>query len=85
MLTRGEDYAFGQPSLTRKKLRRLELQAGAKRGQVKPGIWGSEHRHAPRRARTRPPSRARLQAQRRRLAGNEGRERDTGTRIFKAV
>jgi transposase len=40
-LTRGEDYAFGQPSLTRKKLRRLELQAGAKRGQVKPGIWAA--------------------------------------------
>jgi transposase len=41
MLTRGEDYAFQQPSLTRKKLRRLELQAGAKRGQVKPGIWST--------------------------------------------
>jgi hypothetical protein len=41
MLTRGEDYAFGQPSLTKKKLRRLELQAGAERGQVKPGIWAA--------------------------------------------
>jgi transposase len=41
MLTRGEDYAFGQPSLTKKKLRRLELQAGAERGQVKPGIWSA--------------------------------------------
>jgi len=41
MLTRGEDYAYGQPSLTRKKLRRLELQAGAKRGQVKPGLWST--------------------------------------------
>jgi hypothetical protein len=30
MLTRGEDYAFQQPSLTRKKLRRLELQAGSR-------------------------------------------------------
>ena len=39
MLTRGEDYAFGQPSLTRKKLRRLELQAGAERGKVEPGLW----------------------------------------------
>ena len=29
MLTRGEDYAYGQPSLTKKKLRRLELEAGA--------------------------------------------------------
>jgi transposase len=41
MLTRGENYAFGQPSLTKKKLRRLELQAGAERGQVTPGIWAA--------------------------------------------
>jgi transposase len=41
MLTRGEDYAFGQPSLTKKKLRRLELRAGAQRGKVTPGIWSA--------------------------------------------
>jgi transposase len=41
MLTRGEDYAFGQPSLTKKKLRRLELTAGATKGKVKPGIWAA--------------------------------------------
>ena len=29
MLTRGEDYAHQQPSLTAKKLRKLELKAGA--------------------------------------------------------
>ena len=29
LLTRDEDYAFGRPSLTRQKLRRLELLAGA--------------------------------------------------------
>jgi len=29
MLTRGEDYAHQQPSLTKKKMRRLELTAGA--------------------------------------------------------
>jgi transposase len=29
LLTRSEDYAYGQPSLTRKKLRQLELTAGA--------------------------------------------------------
>ena len=28
LLTRGQDYAFGRPSLTRHKLRRLELMAG---------------------------------------------------------
>jgi hypothetical protein len=41
MLTRGEDYAYAQPSLTRRKLRRLELTAGAPRYQGKPGIWGA--------------------------------------------
>jgi transposase len=39
MLTRGEDYAYGQPSLTRKKLRRLELQAGAPRWQGGRNVW----------------------------------------------
>jgi transposase len=39
LLTREEDYAFAQPSLTKKKLRRLELTAGAERGKVKPGLW----------------------------------------------
>jgi hypothetical protein len=29
LLTRNEDYAYQQPSLTRKKLRRLEITAGA--------------------------------------------------------
>ena len=35
LLTRGEDYAFGRPSLSRHKLRRLELTAGdpPRRGQ----------------------------------------------------
>jgi transposase len=35
LLTRGQDYAFGRPSLTRHKLRRLELLAGdpPRRGQ----------------------------------------------------
>jgi len=41
LLTREEDYAFSQPSLTRKKLRRLEITAGAERGKVKPGIWAT--------------------------------------------
>jgi len=31
MLTRDEDYAFARPSLTREKLRRLELMTGAQR------------------------------------------------------
>jgi transposase len=41
LLTKEEDYAYGQPSLTRKKLRRLELLAGARRGEVRPGIWSA--------------------------------------------
>jgi transposase len=41
LLTREEDYAYAQPSLTKKKLRRLELAAGAPKGKVKPGIWAA--------------------------------------------
>jgi transposase len=41
LLTREEDYAYAQPSLTRKKIRRLELSAGAPRGKGKPGIWAA--------------------------------------------
>jgi transposase len=39
LLTREEDYAFGQPSLTRQKIRRLELAAGAppRKGQGRSG------------------------------------------------
>jgi transposase len=39
LLTRGEDYAFGQPSLTKKKMRRLELQAGAQPFRGGRGVW----------------------------------------------
>ena len=39
LLWRQSDYAFGQPSLTAKKLRRLELTAGAPRWQDRRGIW----------------------------------------------
>lgn len=41
LLTRGEDYAFAQPSLTKKKMRRLELQAGAPRGQGGRSVWST--------------------------------------------
>ncbi len=42
MLTRGEDYAHQQPSLTRKKLRRLELTAGApKNTRAAAGTWST--------------------------------------------
>ena len=40
LLTREEDYAYAQPSLTRKKLRLLELAAGAQRYAPEgAGIW----------------------------------------------
>jgi transposase len=51
LLTREEDYAFAQPSLTRKKLRRLELTAGAgSRRATKTGLWATNAamRHAER-------------------------------------
>jgi transposase len=40
LLTREQDYAYAQPSLTRKKLRRLELSAGHQRyAPEAAGIW----------------------------------------------
>ena len=42
MLKRREDYAHQQPSLTKKKLRQLELTAGApKYAKTARGIWSS--------------------------------------------
>jgi transposase len=46
-LTREEQYAHQQPSLTAKKLRRLELTAGAKRYDTKAaGIWSTNQARA---------------------------------------
>src|SRR5215218_7408014 len=41
LLTKEEDYAFGRPTLARKKRRQLELTAGAPRGQGQPGVWAA--------------------------------------------
>ena len=42
LLTRNEDYAYAQPSLTKKKLRRLEITAGAPRRSANAaGIWSA--------------------------------------------
>jgi transposase len=49
MLTRGQDYAHQQPSLTAQKLRRLELAAGAPVRKGRPsGVWVTHEkmRHA---------------------------------------
>ena len=51
MLTRNEDYAHQQPSLTTKKLRRLQITAGApKYTKTARGIWSTNAaiRHAER-------------------------------------
>lgn len=53
LLTREEDYAFGQPSLTAKKLRLLEIRAGApSRKGIRTGKWvaGRAMRDAERKA-----------------------------------
>ena len=41
LLTRGEDYAYAQPSLTNKEMRRLEITAGAERWQGGRDIWST--------------------------------------------
>ena len=87
MLSRGEDYAFARPSLTREKIRRLELMTGAERQKGKRiGVW----RHkgaAPARQGARRPSRARLPPPRPRLAARDqqGHGCRTGARISSAV
>jgi transposase len=46
MLARGEDYAYARPSLTREKLRRLELMTGAERRKGKrTGVWATRQQH----------------------------------------
>ena len=42
LLTRGEDYAFGRPAMTRNKIRRLELRAGAQPQKGRKGIAGNK-------------------------------------------
>ena len=45
LLTRGEDYAFARPSMVRRKLRRLELTAGAPRRKSGPQadpVWNTD-------------------------------------------
>jgi transposase len=88
LLTRGQDYAYGQPSLTAKKLRRLELTAGAPRYRGGRGIWAANTvmRHAEREL----ARQAELAYQRsvrdwQATTPNEsGCGRDTGARISKA-
>ena len=71
LLTRGEDYAYAQPSLTKKKMRRLEITAGAERWQGARDIW-SPPGDAPGRTRARAASPARLRTHHQRPPGREG-------------
>jgi hypothetical protein len=41
LLTREEDYAYQQPSLTKKKLRRLEIAAGSPKYPGRTNIWST--------------------------------------------
>src|SRR6266511_1330418 len=46
MLSRGEDYAFARPSLTREKIRKLELATGAERQKGKRiGVFATREQH----------------------------------------
>jgi transposase len=88
LLTREEDYAYAQPSLTRKKLRRLELRAGAPKGKLERGIWSTNAamRRAERElARQGEAAYERTVRTGRRSREREGRRRDTGARISWAV
>jgi transposase len=91
MLTRDQDYAHQQPSLTKKKLRRLEITAGAPRhAGTASGIWSTNPRDPPGRAPARRTGRGLLQADGHRPAGRSsitksGRERDSGARIDQAL
>jgi hypothetical protein len=84
MLIRGEDYAFARPSLTREKIRKLELAIGAERQKGKRiGVFAT----APARQGTRRPSRSRLPPPRPGLAAGDqqGHGCRTGARILWAV
>jgi transposase len=86
LLTRGEDYAFAQPSLTNKKMRRLELAAGAPKFQGGRDIWSINLANARRRTRPRATGPTRLPTRDQRPPSDEaGCGRDTGARISKAV
>jgi transposase len=41
LLWKEQDYAFGQPSMTAKKIRRLEITAGAPRWRDSRGVWAA--------------------------------------------
>jgi len=90
LLTREQDYAYAQPSLTKKKLRRLEITADAERYTPQAsGIYAANTavREAERElARQAEVAYARTVGDWARRTGEQGgRERDTGARIQQAL
>ncbi len=90
LLTRGEDYAHQQPSLTARKLRLLEIRAGAPTLKGTPtGVWATRQAMREAERRLAEQAEASYAADGPRLAGGHaeeaGRERDTGARITKAL
>lgn len=89
LLKRDEDHAFARPSLTRHKLRELELRAGAERHPGRRNLAHKSGYQPAEQPRPRPPARrpgrTRLPPPRRRLESHRTREsgcgRDTGARI----
>jgi hypothetical protein len=88
LLTREEDYAYAQPSLTQKKLRRLELAAGAPKGAGGAGVWSSNKAMREAERALARQAEAAYEAHRRRLdqaaATEKGRRRDNGARNLKS-
>ena len=76
MLTREEDYAHQQSSLTELKLRRLEITAGAPRKSKPSGVWATRERM--RQAEKRSPRRPRPPTSARSPTGGQPAPRPTG-------
>ena len=91
LLTREQDYAFAQPSLTRRKIRKLDSPPGATRARASaaPATATATRRSvtpsAPSPNRPRAPTDRRSPTGRPAAGEEGGRERDTGARITKAL
>ena len=91
LLSRGEDYAHQQPSLTAKKLRLLEIRAGAPTRKGTPtGTWATRQQMRTAERELAQQAEASYQRIVARLAGTRrseegGRERDSGARIDQAL
>ncbi len=88
MLTRSEDYAHQQPSLTRKKLRRLEITAGApKYTRRAAGVWSTNDlmREAELELARQAETLYKRKVQDQQAGGESGARADTGARIDRSL